>query len=258
MRVLKRSNVKVEARRRRMKKFVRVVAVFCLVAGLLAGLRYLSFHLEQFKIQSIDVTREGKGLQSEEILSRVHSFRGAPILAVHLKEVVGTLMQDPRVREARASRQFPGTLKVFAKTHEPRLILSAGRFYYVGADGSLFKEVSSKTDSMDYPVITGLKREAMEEDPTQAREILKAAVDLVGRFEDHAVAEELGLSEVHYDRASSYSLIPEKKNFRILVGFDGFDTKLNRLEAALRKMKSEDRSFASIDLNYEGKVILTM
>src|SRR4030095_6142209 len=258
MRVLKRSNVKVEARRRGMKKFVRGGAVFCLVAGILVGLRYLSFHLEQFKIQSIEVTLEGKGLRSEEILSRIESFRGAPILAVHLKDVVGTLMQDPRVREARASRQFPGTLKVFAKTHEPRLILSVGRFYYVGADGSIFKEVSPKTDSMDYPVITGLKREAMEEDPARAREILKGAGAVVSRFEAHGVSQDLGLSEVHYDRASGYSLIPEKKNFRILVGFDGFDTKLNRLEAALRKMKSEDRSFASIDLNYEGKVILTM
>src|SRR5262245_56885457 len=258
MRVLKRSNVKVETRRRRTKKFVRALAVLCLVAGVLAGLRYLSFHLEQFKIQTLEVTLEGKGLSSEEVLSRIESYRGAPILAVHLKDVVGRLMEDPRVREARASRQFPGTIKAFVKTYGPRLILNAGRFYYVGADGSIFKEVSSKGDSMDYPVITGLKREAMEEDPTRARETLKDAADLVGRFEAHPVARDLGLSEIHYDRAEGYSLIPEKKNFRILVGFDDFDVKLKRLEAALRRLKSEDRSFASIDLNYEGKVILTM
>ena len=93
-------------------------------------------------------------------------------------------------------------------------------------------------------------------DPTQLVQRFAELRSAGKRHKDAAKA--LGLSEIHYDRAGGFSIFPEKKPFRIIVGFDDFDTKLKRLAVAMEKLKSSDHSFASIDLNYEGKVILTM
>src|SRR5262249_19991430 len=201
---------------------------------------------------------QGEGIRGEEILDRTKDLVGSPILSVSLKEIVMRLTEDPRIDRVKVVRQLPHTLKVEVTPHEPGLILSVGKFYYIGISGKIFKEVTRPNDSMDYPILTGLSREEMEQDPPRAREILKEALTLLSRFESQDAAKALGLSEIHYDRAGGFSIFPEKKPFRIIVGFDDFDTKLKRLSVAMEKLKSSDHSFASIDLNYEGKVILTM
>ena len=136
--------------------------------------------------------------------------------------------------------------------------ISVGKFYYLGNRGEIFKEVEGGQDSRDFPILTGLTRDEIEQDPPRAREIFHQALTLLANYNTEMASQNLGLSEIHYDKAAGFSLYPEKERFRVLVGFDPFEAKLKRFCQALPKLKKMNQSFAAIDLNYEGRVILTL
>jgi len=258
MKFFRRSNVKLQARKRRWKFFVRSVITLSCVLALTYTVRYLSLHLEKLKINSILIEGAGGKLTTGVILKASGLSVGMPIFSVDLPEVVRRLEQDPWIDRVRVSRRLPHTLLIDISRREPKLILSVGKFYYLGAHGEIFKEVEGAKDSRDFPVLTGLSREEIEQDPPRAREVFTQALKLLNAYEGQEASQPLGLSEIHYNSASGFSLFPEKARFRVIVGFEPFDGKLKRLSAALGKLKRMSQSFASIDLNYEGKVILTM
>ncbi len=254
----RKSNVKLQARKRRLKILFRGLKVCVGILLLTFAFRYLSLHIEKLKIQSIVVEGSGGALNTASVLNRAGVKVGTPLFAVKLREVVRKLQEDPWVDQVRVSRKIPHTLLIHVTQHEPQFILSVGKFYYVGLKGEVFKELTSRVDSKDFPIFTGLKRQEIEQDPAHAREIFGQAISLLSSYESIASVQKLGVSEIHYDKAEGFSVFPEKGKMRIVVGLDHFETKFNRLSLALEKLKQMKQSFASIDLNYQGKVILTL
>ncbi len=257
MRLFRKSNVKVASRKRRIRFILRSLVFLSFSFVLALVLRHFSLHLEKLQIRNVIVEGSSKQFSRESILTQAGVKVGMPLFLVDLRTVVEKLQKNAWIDFVKVSRRFPHTFVIQVTPHEPRLMLSVGRFYYVGRNGEIFKELNS-SDSKDFPILTGLSIDEMEENPPQTREILQQALKLLSSYEQQAVYENLGLSEIHYDRAVGFSLIPEKKRLKILVGFESFDTKLERLQAAYEKIKSLPRSFASIDLNYDGKIILTL
>lgn len=257
MRLFRKSNVKVASRKRRIRFVLRSLVFLSISFVLALVLRHFSLHLEKLQIQNLVVEGSSKQFSRESILSQAGVKVGMPLFLVDLRTVVEKLQKNSWVDFVKVSRKIPHTLTIQVIPHEPRLLLSVGRYYYVGKNAEIFKELGS-SDSKDFPILTGLNSEEMEANPSQTREILQQALKLLSTYEQQTMYENLGLSEIHYDRAAGFSLIPEKKRLKILVGFEGFDTKLERLKAAYEKIKNLPRSFASIDLNYEEKIILTL
>jgi len=254
----RRSNVKLQARKRRWKLFVRGLWTLGAVLVVTVTLRYLSLHLEKLKINNILIDGAGEPLTTGVVLSRSGLSVGMPIFSVDLREVVRRLEEEPWIDRVKANRRLPHTVIISLTRHEPQLILSAGKFYYLGSRGEVFKEVEGGKDSRDFPVLTGLSRDEIEQDPPRAREIFQQALSLLSAYNAETASQSLGLSEIHYDKATGFSLYPEREHFRVLVGFDPFAAKLKRLGRALEKLKKMNQSFAAIDLNYEGRVILTL
>jgi cell division septal protein FtsQ len=258
VKLFKRSNVKVQNRKRRIKFLVRGVWGFVILAGLCAGGRYFSQHLESLKIKSIVVEGVRAPLTSERVIQRTGLQVGMPIFSVPLQEIVRHLKEDPWIDHVKVTRSLPHKMIIQVTPYDPKLILSVGKFYYIGPKGEIFKELTDKADKKDFPYFTGLTREEIEQDPSQAREIIGQALKLLESYESQQLIQRLGVSEIHYDRASGFSIFPEKERMKIIFGFDDFETKVKRLVTAMEKLKGSGRSLASMDLNYEGKVILTM
>jgi cell division septal protein FtsQ len=254
----RRSNVKLQARKRRWKLLVRGLITLVSVLGVTLTFRYLSLHLEKLKINNILIDGAGGNLTTGAILSKSGLSVGMPIFGVDLREVVHRLEDEPWIDQVKVKLRLPHTLLITLTRHEPQLILSVGKFYYLGSRGEIFKEIDGTQDSRDFPILTGLSREDIEQDPPRAREIFHQALMLLSAYNAESAAQSLGLSEIHYDKATGFSLYPEKEHFRVLVGFDPFERKLKRLGQALDKLKKMNQSFAGIDLNYEGRVILTL
>ncbi|MBF0491897.1 MAG: FtsQ-type POTRA domain-containing protein [Deltaproteobacteria bacterium] len=255
---LARRNVKTQARRKRLKQLVRMGLFFAFSFALLIGLRYLSLHLERLKLDTILVAGELKNLDSKQIVQLSGVKLGDPLFSLDLPEIVRKIKENPWVASVKVTRKFPHNLMISVQEKIPQLVLSVGKFYWVSSEGEIVQSVHGQEGEADLPVLTGFTRQEMEQDPPRSREILKRALKLAQAYQSQSFTQSLGLSEIHYERAEGFSLYPEKQPFRAIVGFEDFEVKLSRLSNALEKLKTLGRSFAAIDLNYEGKAILTL
>ena len=258
IKVFRKSNVKLANRKRRLRIALRSLLGFALLAVIALGLRQVGMHLDSLQIHQIQVSGIQAPLTSEKVVAQAGVQVGMPILAVDLVQAVAKLRENPWIDKVKVGRRLPHTLLIDITPHQPKMILSLGQFYYLGSKAEVFKELKGKDDSRDFPYLTGLNRQEIEQDPPRAKEIFDQALKLLAAYENLGVSKELGLSEIHYDPAQGFSFYPEKFHMRVKVGFEDFDQKLSRLTQAYEKLKDGNRSFASMDLNYEGKVILTM
>lgn len=258
VKVFRKSNVKVANRKRRFKIAFRSLLALVVLTATFFGLRQVGMHLDSLSIHKIQVSGIEAPLTSEKVIQLTGLKVGMPIFGVNLRETAQKLQQSPWIEKVKIGRSLPHTLWIEVSPYRPKMILSLGQFYYLDANAKIFKELKDKSDSRDFPYLTGLSREEIEQDPPRAREIFAQALKILAAYEGLEVFQELGLSEIHYDKLQGFSFYPEKSQMRIKVGFDDFEVKLSRLTQAYRKLKESHRSFASMDLNYEGKVILTM
>lgn len=258
IKVFRKSNVKVANRKRRIRIALRSLVGLASLALAFLGLRQIGMHLESLRINQIQVLGAQAPLSSDQVVALSGLKVGMPIFGANLADSVAKLQASPWIDKVKLSRKLPHTLLIEVVPHQPKMILSIGQFYYLGSKGELFKELKGAGDSRDLPYLTGLSREEIEQDPPRAREVFEHALELLAAYEALGISKELGLSEIHYDKGQGFSFYPEKSKMRVKVGFDDFDQKLARLTQAYTKLKEANRSFASMDLNYEGKVILTM
>ncbi len=258
IKVFRKSNVKVAGRKRRFKIAFRSLLILIVLTAVFFGLRQVGMHLDSLKINQIQVSGLQAPFTPQKIIAASGLKVGLPIFGVNLSKVVQKLQENSWIDKVKISRRLPHTLLIEVTPHQPAMILSMGQFYYLGSRGEVFKELKDKTDSRDFPYLTGLSREEIEQDPPRAREVFEQALKLLSGYEVLELSKEWGLSEIHYDKTQGFSFYPEKSHIRVMVGFDDFEHKLSRLVEAYTKLKESNRSFASMDLNYEGKVILTM
>ena len=252
MRFFRRSNVKKQIQKRRF--------VFCftfLLLLFLSGSVYFSLpYLKFFKLKFVEVQGVQRGFQTETVLEKSRLQKGVPLFSIHLKEVASRLKEEIWVDRVRMKRKLPYTLAIQIIEHEPKLILSADKLYYISSAGEIFKQLE-KEDSKNFPVLTGVTEQEIEQNSDKMKEVFSEAIELLKKYEKTAFAGQFGVSEIHYDFLSGFNLFPEKKKLKIIVGFSNFDAKLKRLELAIQQLGESHRSFSAIDLNYEGKVVLT-
>ncbi len=258
IRVFRNSNIKSQVRKKRTKLFFRGTLATLALVLLIFGIRYFSLHLEQLKLKTVQIEGAVGPITQALIRQQAQVQEGDPLFSIPLKEIVSRLKQNPWIDQAIVSRKLPHTLLIQVGVHEPKLILQAKKFYYIGKKGEIFKEVRAKQDSFDYPFFTGLTREEMEQDPPQAREIIAQALVLLSAYEAQLKPEDDRISEIHYDAAGGFEFYTEKDHLRVFVGFDRFEEKLKNYDRIIAQMKKLNQNFAAVDLNYDGKVILTL
>jgi len=66
------------------------------------------------------------------------------------------------------------------------------------------------------------------------------------------------LSEIHYEKNIGFTLYPEKKKYSIKVGLKDFSEKIKKFQEIWDKVQKSNARISSIDLNYPGKVLMTL
>lgn len=252
-----KKNTKRQQRRKKRLVFFTACFSFLLVAGLCWGAFHFLPRIRFFQIQSIVVQGVKDPEQIKEILRRAELKEGVSFFSLDLRGILDRVKQDPQVDQVRITRRFPKTLILTVTLNEPRLLLNVDQYYYLGKSGKIYKKVE-RADSKDFPILSGLKREEIEANPNRAREVFAQSLQLLELYEKSELARRIGLSEIHYDPLVGFEIFPEKKKTKIIFGSKDFEAKISRLERTLEELQKINRSFALIDLNYEGKVILKL
>jgi len=256
--LLRKKNVKREALKKRWKVLFKLVFALALAFGLFWGGRYGLSRFRFFAIAKIDVLGEPKTLSTQEILERSGVQLGTNLFQVDIQGIQAKLKTHPFFKSVTVQRSFPHTLVIEVKEYYPELVLNTNRLYYVDENGEIFKDITDSDDSRDLPVLSGFTDESILTDPQGSRQAMRAAADLQKAFKEAPFADELGLSEIHYEKNIGFTLYPEKKKYSIKVGLKDFPEKIRKFQEIWDKVQKSSARISSIDLNYPGKVLMTL
>lgn len=245
-------------RRRRTRFLLRGIFLSILALGLIWGSHHLLHHLELFALKNIQVLGNSRTIKSAQIIKRSRVQKGINLFEVDLESVHGRLKGHDFFKKVSVRRRLPNTLVIEIQEYEPHFVLMTPRQYYVDDHGEIFKDITDTDDQRDFPVLSGLSEDTLLMNPQRAKEILIQAIKLELAYQKSEFASRYGLSEIHYEKNIGFTLYPEMKKYSIKFGNKDFVNKTKKLAQVLDQMKDSKVKISSIDLNYRGKVLMTL
>lgn len=251
-------NVRRQTRKRRYRlmKWLGVSAL--VVVGLWAGIHWGLPKLPFFQLNNIVVLGEPQTMSVAEIERQVQIPLGTSLFSVPLEKVQERLAQHDYFSRVQVRRRLPHTLVVSVQEFQPSFVLYTGRFYYVAETGQVFRDITQTKESRDYPVVTGFTENDLLVHPIQIQRQLQQAAQLKYFYEKTDFAARFGLSEIHYEKNLGFTLYPEQKKYSIKFGTQEFGEKTKKLKEVLMELEENDFKFSSIDLNFPGKVLVSL
>lgn len=225
-----------------------------LVGGLIAASIHALMQATPFPVQKIEV-RGTKRLSHEEIVALTGVTTGQNLLALRLKNIGQQVSSNPWVASVRVQRFFPGTIAVSISERQPVAVINMGLLYYLDDKGEPFKPLSFG-DSLDFPVVTGIAEDDLNNDPVTTKEALKAASNLIWALKQHGSFILADVSEIHYDRGHGFTLYTTAGALPVKIGADDFDKKLQRFARIYQNLMTQQPELQYIDLDYNDRIVV--
>ncbi len=260
---LKQNRRKKEKRPRNWKKLFRATLRLGVFFGsiVLIGcgavlLGRLVFDSNYFKIATVRV-ENAQRVSEEEIVALSEIRTGSGIFELDLAAIGRKIEENPWIASAGVQRIFPQEILIRVAERTPRAVVNLGYLYYLDAFGEVFK-VLDPSDSLDYPVVTGIERSYLLESPAEARRLFAEAVALLDKIEARTVFGICELSEIRIDPAEGFVLFTMVGGVPIRLGRGDFDDKLDRLERIYPELRPRLQALEYIDLNVVDRVIVKL
>nr|AIA18661.1 POTRA domain, FtsQ-type [uncultured bacterium] len=254
----RKKNVKKEVLQRRYVYFGSVLAVVILLIGAGWGLRWLALRWELFRLQRMQVTGELKTLTTEQVLEWAQVKEGENLFSLDLDDIQQRLERHSIFKKILVHRRFPNALLIEVEELSPEFVLHTDRLYYVDDRGEIFKDITESEDKQDFPILSGVTEDMILNNPVQVRDWIREAVRLKAIYAASEFARQYGLSEIHFDEQIGFTLYPEKQKYSIKFGNANFEEKMQKLGDFWRQLEKSPVNLSSIDLNYPGKVLMTL
>ena len=269
MQDLKSNNQKkVKTNRRKQKKqpydwkklFHRVLRIsiasgsgFLLASGALLTAQMLLesgyFGVQQIRVENQVRVSEGDILDASDIRA------GDSLFDLELYMIGRKIEEHPWIARADVERSFPNQVVIRVVEREARAIIDLGFLYYVDKTGEVFKMLDAG-DQLDYPVITGIDRQYLLENPDQTQGCLNLALLLMDELSHRTLFNLDDISEIHYDQQEGLILHTRIGGVPVHMGKMGFDDKLDRLEKIYIDLEPRLMALRYIDLNVTDRVIV--
>jgi hypothetical protein len=202
-----------------------------------------------FAVRQIEV-HGGAKVGGDEIVAMAGLRRGMNIWNVDALAIEKKIAKHPWVRRVQVRRDFPRRVVIDVEERKPKAIIGAGKFYYIDADGVVFKEVESG-EKLQYPMLTGIYAEALMSGDVAARKRIRDAMRLIDLMAQHSHA----LSEVHFEAADRLVVYPTQYPVAWRLGWGDWDEKIDRLERLLELWKGNEARLASLDMSFSDQVV---
>jgi len=238
-------------RLRRLFKGTGPVLKGCLAGAALLGVGLLSWlaltQSPHFALTQIEVTGDLQHLSKDQILGAARVSLGDNLFSISLKKVEQNILSLPWAASVSVRRQAPSILWIQVKEQQPVALLLNGKLHFVSAEGVAFKEVE-KESGRDLPVITGFDKQ----------DSLQQTVQLIRFLENSNDFELFGLSEIHYNEATGFSVVTLSGPMEVKLGKEGFEEKIDRLKSIWPSVKERLGRVRGIDLDYADKAFVKL
>ena len=204
-------------------------------------------HTSYFTLQKIEVAGSLKELTHDAVVLSSRLPLGKNIFNISLDEVEKNVLQLPWVMSVSVRRETPHTIWIYVKEQKPKALLLEDTLYFVSENGVVFKEVQTESQR-DLPVLTGLSKSKP----------LTKALQLIKILESNQDFELFGLSEIHYNDVTGFSVVTLLGPMEIKLGKENFESKINRLKIVWPELSAKLGRVKGIDLDYEDKVFVKL
>jgi cell division protein FtsQ len=198
----------------------------------------------------------GRRLAASEVRALAGIAAGMSIWDVDLRAMEERLVRHPWIRTARVRRHLPHRVVIQVREERPLAIVATGgrALYYVGAHGRLFARVGDG-DALDFPYLTGLDEEDLVGETGFGPRAVRRALNLLRLVERRPAG--LGtVSEVHLDRRRGLTLHPNRPAVPIELGWNDFETKLERLPVVLAHWAGRESEIVNVSLLFDDEVVV--
>lgn len=208
-----------------------------------------------FSISKIEVEHQAR-VTTDEVIALSNVLPGDNLLRLNLDQIGRKVAEHPWIARVEVRRNFPDTLVIEVRERNPVAILNLGYLYCVDDNGEVFKLLDGG-DPLDLPVVTGIDRELLIQDPQGIQQVLSRVVALLG---DLAERQSFGLnevSEVHLAENGSLILFTYIGGVPVELGTGDFVAKLDRLERIYDQLRPRLPLLRNIDLTVADRVIVS-
>ena len=236
---------------------LRLLLFTCSAVLILSGsvlVAQILFESGYFGVEQIEIVNLQR-LEADEIIAESNIKGGDNIFRLDLDAIGRKIEENPWVAKAEVGRVFPREIVIRITEREARAIINLGYLYYVDDNAEIFKVLSAE-DRLDYPVITGIDREYLLDNPERGKELLQNAMSVVDRLAKRTIFSLDQVSEVHVDRENSIALTTYRAGVPVQLGFKGYRAKLDRLERIYHEIEPKLPVLKGIDLNVADRVIV--
>ncbi|RLB63990.1 MAG: hypothetical protein DRH08_10325 [Deltaproteobacteria bacterium] len=207
------------------------------------------FGVKQIRVEHQVIVSEGDILEASDIET------GDSLFDLELHMIGRKIEENPWIARADVERSFPDQVVIRVVEREARAVIDLGYLYYVDKSGEVFKMLEAG-DNLNYPVITGIDRQYLLDNPDQTQDSLNLTLLLMDELDTRSLFNLDDVSEIHYDQQEGLILHTLIGGVPVRMGKQGFDSKLNRLETIYDDLEPRLLALKYIDLNVTDRVIV--
>jgi cell division protein FtsQ len=197
-------------------------------------------------------------LLEKDILEQAQIKTGVNILSVNLPLAKKRLQAHPWIASASVRREFPDTVIIEIKEHQPIAIVDLQERYLMNTNGELFKHWS-REDRIVLPVINGLTGSDIAFSRMYPNIIAGDVLDVLrlGRGSGSVIPNRI-VKRILVDREVGITLCVSENMKTIKLGHPDYPVKYENLKRALFFIDTLDdiEDFYSIDLTEVEKIVI--
>lgn len=212
---------------------------------------------DYFRAETVQVSGTRR-LSDKQIMETAKIKEGANILSINLATARKRLLALSWIAAAEIRREFPGTIMIRVREHNPMAVIDLGKPFLVNARGEIFME-AQKEQFSDLPVIKGADYQdwkSGESGNTSVSEAVMSVLQLGGQSQ--SVVPVSRIDRIHVDPELGVTL--QTSGFpaaRIHLGYGQYAVKYRRLAKIFKYCGRNEtpREFAEIDLRYPDRIV---
>ena len=207
-----------------------------------------------FRVRDIQI--RGCGKIARESLLSLASIEGMPnLFTVRVKDIGRRLESHPWIEGVGVRKIFPNRLMIEVQERKPIAIIQLEDLYYIDAKGVIFARVENG-DRYNYPIMTGLNREALDREPEETKRSITKAMELLLMAEKERVDPLEDISEIHLEKIFGIQCFTKAGGVRVDMGWDDFGEKLKRVSTVWADLQKRKISAVSIDCRDPNRVVV--
>jgi len=242
------------------KLSIRAVRLFLILSCgvLIAGGTLLLIKIivdsDHFAVQNIEVIGN-KRLASQDVIDLSDIRHGVSTFDLDLEIIGQKLAENDWIRSAHIMRKLPQGIVIEISEREALFIINLDYLYYVDNDGEIFK-VLRGGDELNYPLVTGLDRQQLLDEPQRATQRLRQVAAMIRDLQQRKRFNLEWIAQINIDPKGGYTLYTDPLGVPVRVGGSKFSEKIDRLEQIFADVKKRLPVLEYVDLTVPDEVIV--